>query len=137
MISSNIKQNATSGEPFPEFLIEHINREWRDIALSEIDPDICLQVDSSLAYCGCIVPSAKLRQFVYLYHRSSDFDHETIRQMVRIFEVAGDDCDIWDELVLLEFERDCGLQRVEYLARLNAIAERLEMMTEPVQSLSA
>lgn len=54
---------------------------------------------------------------------------------MRIFEVAGDDADIWDQLIALEFERDCGLERLGYLERLAEMAGYLELMTDPKQAL--
>lgn len=114
------------GQPYPDFLIDHITSEWAGVNIPLIDPDICLKVDSSLSYCGCGRPSARLRQFVYLYHQSHDFDYETIALLTRIGQGAADNTAIWDDIVALEFQRDCGLQREDYLASLTAIAEHIE-----------
>jgi hypothetical protein len=114
------------GLPYPEFLLEHIANEWSGVNVPLIDPDVCLKVDSSLSYCGCVVPSTKLRQFVYLYQQSHDFDYETIAILTRIAQGSADNASIWDDLVSLEFQRDCGLSRDNYLAELLAVAERVE-----------
>lgn len=100
-----------------------------------VDPDICLKVDSGLAYCGCTDPSIKLRQFLYIYHESVDFDHQTLKLLVRVFAAAGDDTNVWGSLVGLEFQRDCGLYRDAYLAELLAIVENLEAVSDPLQDL--
>ena len=120
------RQRSATGELFPDFLLEHVDREWREVEIQRLNPDICLQVDSGLAYCGCGQPSAALRQFIYTYHQSDDFDHETLALLITIFVDAGDQCPVWDELVLLELERDCGLRRADYLAQLKQMAARLE-----------
>lgn len=114
------------GQPYPAFLIEHITTEWAGVNIPLIDPDICLKVDSSLSYCGCGTPGAKLRQFVYLYQQSHDFDYETIDLLARIAKGADDNAAVWDDIVALELQRDCGLTRDEYLAALTAMAERVE-----------
>lgn len=134
-LQQTIKRLAPSGDPFPDFLIEHVEQHWRDVAIDLIDPDICMQVDSALSFCGCEQPSVLLRQFIYSYHQSDDFDYETIAQLVRVFEVAGDDAQVWDELMALEFERDCGLTREEYIAGLSDLAAALENFTEPDEVL--
>jgi len=131
----NIKRYSSAGELFPDFLLSHIAESWQGVAIDEIDPDICLKVDSALAFCSCDTPSARLRQFVYRYHQSDDFDYQTIARLVQIFAVAGDDADVWDQLIALEFERDCGMSRDEYLAMLESIAYQLEQFTEPTQNL--
>lgn len=114
------------GLPYPDFLIEHIMTEWSEVNVPLIDPDVCLKVDSSLSYCGCVVPGPKLRQFVYQYQQSHDFDYETIAILTRIARGVTDDSPIWDDLVALEFQRDCGLPRAHYLDELVAVAERIE-----------
>jgi len=114
------------GLPYPDFLVEHIINEWSEVNVPLIDPDVCLKVDSSLSYCGCILPGPKLRQFVYQYQQSHDFDYETIAILTRIARGVTDDSPIWDDLVALEFQRDCGLPRAHYLAELRAVAERIE-----------
>ncbi len=117
---------SDNGQPYPDFLLEHIQSEWKGVELPFIDPDICLKVDSSLSYCGCVIPTVKLRQFVYLYQQSSDFDYETIAILTRIAAHAGDQSAFWDDIVALELQRDCGLLRADYLAALTAIAEQVE-----------
>jgi hypothetical protein len=131
----NIKRYSLSGELFPDFLLDHVADSWQGVAVAQIDPDICLKVDSALAFCGCDAPSARLRQFIYRYHQSDDFDYQTIAKLVQIFTVAGDDADVWDQLIALEFERDCGMGRDEYLTTLETIAHQLEQFTEPAHNL--
>lgn len=114
------------GQPYPDFLVEHIKSEWAGVDVPLIDPDVCLKVDSSLSYCGCGMPSVKLRQFVYLYQQSHDFDYETIALLTRIAQGVSDDSAVWDDIVALEFQRDCGLERADYLAALTAMAEHIE-----------
>lgn len=129
-----VLRQSLDGELFPEFLVEHVSREWGDVMLSQLNPDICLQVDSGLAYCGCSAPSSYLRQYVYMYHGSDDFDHETLSQVVRIFNWAGDDNTVWETLTLLELERDCGLQRKDYLSQLKELADRWEAFSGDFRS---
>lgn len=123
------------GLPYPEFLLEHISSEWSGVNVPIIDPDVCLKVDSSLSYCGCVMPSAALRQFVYLYHQSHDFDYETIALLIRISQGSADNEAIWDELVALEFQRDCGLSRDHYLAELLKVVERVEVESSLFEEL--
>ena len=106
-------------------MLSHIRSEWRGVDIALLDPDICLQVDSSLSYGGCSEPSAKLRQFVYLYQQSCDFDHETIVALSRIATHTTDDSPLWDDIVALELQRDCGLPRHRYLTALGASATQL------------
>ena len=130
-----IKLLAANGEPYPDFLLDHIRSEWQGVQLDFIDPDICLKVDSSLSYCGCVVPTAKLRQFVYLYQQSSDFDYETVALLTRIAKFAADDSGFWDDILALELQRDCGLDRREYLTALQLIAEQVEAETALCEAL--
>lgn len=123
------------GLPYPEFLLEHIVSEWAGVNVPLIDPDVCLKVDSSLSYCGSVTPSTKLRQFVYLYQQSHDFDYETIALLIRISQGSADNDAIWDELVTLEFQRDCGLSREQYLSGLLTVAERLEVESSLFEEL--
>ncbi len=103
-----------------------------------LDPEICFKVDSALAFCGCASPSQSLRQFIYYYHQSSDFDHETLKLLVRIYNQIGDDEVIWNQITGLEIERDCGLPRDEYLLALTEIIDQLSLETESlVQPLTA
>ena len=121
-----IKTLTSDGRPFPDFLLEHIRSEWGGVQLAEIDPDICLKVDSALSYCGCVRPTPRLRQLVYLYQQSSDFDHETVGLLTRVATHVDDESEIWDEIVAIELQRDCGLSRADYLVALAAIVERVE-----------
>ena len=123
------------GLPYPDFLIDHIRSEWAEVNVPLIDPDICLKVDSSLSYCGCVRPSPALRQFVYLYQQSYDFDYETIAILCRISAGSADATAVWDDVVALELQRDCGLSRADYLAALLAIAEHLEAEGQLFESL--
>ncbi|HCH20375.1 MAG TPA: hypothetical protein DEX33_03150, partial [Cellvibrionales bacterium] len=52
----NIKKANSEGLAYPDFLLDHILSEWQDVQIDLIDPDVCLKVDSSLSYCGCIAP---------------------------------------------------------------------------------
>ena len=63
---------------------------------------------------------------VYVYHSSGDFDYETIALLVRITQNVGAESWVWESLISLELERDCGLERQAYLESLNAIADRIE-----------
>ena len=121
-----IKLNNDDGEPFPDFLLDHIADQWAEVQLDFIDPDVCLRVDSGLSYCGCGKPGNKLRQFIYLYHASEDFDYQTIELMVRIAGAVTDDSPIWDEVLALELNRDCGMARDDYLAMLRSIADHVD-----------
>ena len=123
------------GQPYPDFLVEHIKTEWAGVDVPLIDPDICLKVDSSLSYCGCGMPGVKLRQFIYLYQQSHDFDYETIAILTRIAQGASDDSAVWDDIVALELQRDCGLERDDYLAALAAMAEHIEAESLLYQAL--
>lgn len=131
----NIKTRTDDGRPYPDFLLSHVQKEWAGVDLPLLDPDICLKVDSSLSYCGCQVPKAKLRQLVYVYHQSSDFDHETIALLTRIGACVEEDAACWDEVIAIEFQRDCGLSRKEYLQALEAIAEHAEAPAALVEEL--
>ena len=122
----NIKKANSEGLAYPDFLLDHILSEWQDVQIDLIDPDVCLKVDSSLSYCGCIAPPTELRQLVYVYHSSGDFDYETIALLVRITQNVGAESWVWESLISLELERDCGLERQAYLESLNAIADRIE-----------
>lgn len=130
-----IKMQTNDGRPYPDFLLRHIENEWLGIDLPLIDPDICLQVDSSLSYCGCVEPTPRLRQLVYVFQQSTDFDHETVALLVRIAACVADDAACWDEVVAIEFQRDCGMQRDEYLSALTSIAEHVEADTLLVEEL--
>ncbi len=121
-----IKLYNDDGEPFPDFLLEHISDQWAEVQLDHIDPDVCLRVDSGLSYCGCGVPGNKLRQFIYLYHGSEDFDHETVELMVRIADAVSDESPVWDEVLALELNRDCGMPRADYLIALRSIADHVD-----------
>lgn len=131
----NIKKVMADGRKYPDFLLEHIKTDWTEVNIPLIDPDVCLKVDSSLAYCGCGSPSPKLRQFVYLYQQSTDFDHETIALLTRLARFADDYSVFWDEVLGLELQRDCGLPREEYLAALVKIVEQVEVETVWCESL--
>ena len=122
----NIKKANSKDLAYPDFLIDHILSEWQDVQIDLIDPDVCLKVDSSLSYCGCITPSTELRQLVYVYHGSGDFDYETIALLIRITQNVGAESWVWESLISLELERDCGLEREVYLKSLEAIVERIE-----------
>ena len=122
----NIKKANSEGLAYPDFLLDHILSEWKDVQIDLIDPDVCLKVDSSLSYCGCIAPSTQLRQLVYVYNGSGDFDYETIALLVRITQNLGADSFVWESLISLELERDCGLEREVYLESLKTIADRIE-----------
>ena len=121
-----IKLHNDEGEPFPDFLLEHIADQWAEVQLDHIDPDVCLRVDSGLSYCGCGKPGDKLRQFIYLYHGSEDFDHQTVELMVRIADAVADDSPVWDEVLALELNRDCGMPRDDYLVALRSIADHVD-----------
>ncbi len=122
----NVKKTNSEGLAYPDFLLDHILSEWRGVQIGLIDPDVCLKVDSSLSYCGCIAPKAELRQLVYVYHGSNDFDYETIALLVRITQNVGAESWVWENLISLELERDCGLERDAYLDALNAMTQRIE-----------
>ena len=122
----NVKKTNSEGLAYPDFLLDHILSEWRGVQIGLIDPDVCLKVDSSLSYCGCIVPKAELRQLVYVYHGSNDFDYETIALLVRITQNVGAESWVWENLISLELERDCGLERAAYLDALKAMTQRIE-----------
>ena len=122
----NVKTTNSEGLAYPDFLLDHILSEWQGVQIDQIDPDICLKVDSSLSYCGCIAPSVELRQLAYTYHGSGDFDYETIALLVRITRNAGAESWVWGSLMSVELERDCGLERATYLEALSAIADRIE-----------
>ncbi|MBT8148934.1 MAG: hypothetical protein KJO24_03315 [Gammaproteobacteria bacterium] len=107
---------------------KHVAQARRDVVLPQLDPTICLQVDAGLAYCGCESPSARLRQYLYVFQPSNDFDYQTLSLLIQVFNIAGDACPVWDELVQLELERDCGLPRVDYLACLRAVVERSQQL---------
>ena len=126
MTAINIKKQTADGRPYPDFLLDHIKTDWVDVDIPLVDPDICLKVDSSLAYCGCGCPGPKLRQFVYLYQQSTDFDHETIALLARIGAAASEDSEFWDDVLVLELQRDCGLSRADYLTALTAIVAAVE-----------
>lgn len=133
---------SSSGEPFPRFLLDHIKEQWHGVAISPIDPDICLKVDTALAYTGCTDPSLDIRQFLYVYHESADFDYEILPLLLRLFKLAGDDEVVWNNLLTLDLQRDCGLSREEYAGELLAMIEELEVLTvlepdQPPAQLSA
>lgn len=117
----NIKRVSKAGDAFPDFLIEHIQAQWSDVDLVYIDPDICLKVDSGLAFCGVELPSARVRQFLYIYHDSIDFDVDTLGRLCRLLNADRIDAELWQKLLMLEFERDCGMTRLEYLSELDAL----------------
>ena len=122
----NIKSKNSDGNPYPDFLLQHITSEWGDVGILEIDPDICLKVDSSLSYCGCIQPSKQIRQYMYAFQKSEDFDHETVSLIIRIARQAQADSWVWSNLLAIEFERDCGSTREEYIQNLESLATRVE-----------
>ena len=130
-----IQQTTADGRAYPDFLMRHVQDVWASVELPIVDPDVCLKVDSALSYCGCVEPTARLRQMVYLYQQSHDFDHETVALLVRIARYADDDAACWDDIVAIEFERDCGLDRDSYLEALTAVARRVEADELLVQEL--
>ena len=73
----NIKKANSEGLAYPDFLLDHILSEWQDVQIDLIDPDVS-KVDSGLSYCGCIAPSSDLRQLVYVYNSSGDFDYKRL-----------------------------------------------------------
>ncbi len=117
-----------AGDPFPDFLIEHIREQWQGVAISRLDPDVCLKVDTALDFACCDEPPARLRQFLYVYHESADFDHEILPLLVRLLKLAGDEERAWNELLALDLQRDCGLPRETYIGELLAMIEDLELV---------
>ena len=122
----NIKSASDDGTPYPNFLLQHISTEWADVGILEIDPDICLRVDSSLSYCGCIHPDTKIRRYMYSFQNSDDFDYETVSLIIRITRGATADSWVWIRLLSVELERDCGLTRENYIQSLESIANKVE-----------
>jgi hypothetical protein len=122
-----IQRISSSGEPFPKFLLDHVREQWEGVTIPDLDPDICLKVDSALAYAECDEPNTKVRQFLYVYHESADFDYEVLPLLVRVFGLADSNGDVWSRLVALDFQRDCGLDRESYISELECMIEDLEM----------
>ena len=112
------------------------------MAIALIDPDICLKVDTALSYSGCSEPNLQIRQFLYVYHESADFDHEILPLLVRLLQLAGDDEAVWNNLLALDLQRDCGLSREAYAEEILAMIDELEVMSVlepdlPPEQLSA
>jgi len=112
------------------------------VSISPIDPDICLKVDTALAYSGCTDPTLQIRQFLYVYHESEDFDYEILPSLVRLLKLAENDEETWNSLLALDLQRDCGLSREEYANEIQAMIEELEVLSVlepdlPPEQLSA
>jgi len=86
-------------------------------------------VDTALAYADCVDPGLQIRQFLYVYQSSADFDHEILPLLVRLLKLAGDDEAVWNSLLALDLQRDCGLSREEYAEEIRAMIDELEVMS--------
>lgn len=63
---------------------------------------------------------------MYAFQKSEDFDHETVSLIIRIARQAQADSWVWSNLLAIEFERDCGSTREEYIQSLESLATRVE-----------
>lgn len=99
-------------------------------------------MDTALAYSGCTDATLEIRQFLYVYHESEDFDYEILPALVRLLNLAGNDEEIWNNLLALDLQRDCGLSREEYSDEIQGMIEELEVLSVlepdlPPEQLSA
>lgn len=99
------------------------------MSIGSIDPDICLKVDTALAFSGCTEPTLQIRQFLYVYHESEDFDYQILPALVHLLMLAGSDEEVWNNLLALDLQRDCGLSREEYAAEILAMIDELEILS--------
>ncbi|MGB5324951.1 MAG: hypothetical protein WBN40_05945 [Pseudomonadales bacterium] len=102
---------------YPKFLRQHIEMVWRLVPISQPDPERCFRVDAALAYCGSKNASSALRQYLYWFQASRDFDMEVVELLIRFFSGPLAEQNVV-ELMALDMERDCGLSRSQYLEKL-------------------
>lgn len=48
--------------------------------------------------------------------------------LVRLLQLAGNDETVWNNLLALDLQRDCGLSREEYAEEILAMIDELEVM---------
>lgn len=118
----------SGADGYPGFLLQHIARNWRDVQIPALDPEKCFRVDVALVYCASCghgaQASSSLRQFLYCYLDSNDFDYEVVEAIAEIFALDPDGTTL-ELLLAMELERDCGLPRSQYLAGLRQLALQL------------